>query len=260
MTRENRLDSISSFISLVLLALLVACSGASPSGESGNGGGLTQVGGPVGGTGVGEGAQGVGAVAAPMVNPAQPLEAGFPAPGPDPNGAFYYFNFLSSKPLCHFAAKDAVKFKIRGYVTVTPSGTVPEAFVDFLSMGSLRVVDVLQDRYAEIPFGSLMTFDEYGQKTYKLGYVEFTVVSPAKYQFRLFLIPPKSTKALEVPWSTCSDASCLPDPIIKVIAKTPSGDLLNASEDLGVLPICQINGSERILPAKGSGAEETGEE
>ncbi|MCC7345433.1 MAG: hypothetical protein IT573_10880 [Deltaproteobacteria bacterium] len=223
------------------LLLLMACSGSAtltgPSAPEGPGGGALD-------------APASGGTATTMAA-AQPLTAGFPAPEQDPTGKFFTVKIIEEKPVCRLLGKDVVQYKIRGLVTPAWTEETPENLAEFLAMGSLRVVDQLNGKYLELPLSSMATYDEFGIKTHKLGYFEFTLVSSGQYHLSLYPLQPVSTTPVETPWTACPDSECAPTKqTVKIFAKTESGDLTKAGLLAGVIPVCQIGGGALDWPAE----------
>lgn len=216
----------------VIFISLMACSGTAT------------IGGGTGSDGI-SGESGVGgALGAPPAQPttaaAQPLTAGFPAPDQDPNGNTFILHLLEDTPLCRVAGKDLVQFKFKGFAERGDSANLLEAWAESLSLGSLRVVDVINSRYTEIPFSYKMAFDEYGVKYPKVGYFEFNLLSPYAYHLKLYLIQPTSSIQTSTPWTHCEGAACIPSSEIRVVAKTASGDLEKTGEPESTIEDCQV--------------------
>lgn len=227
----------------VALFLLMACSGSAT---------LTDPSAPEGPGGVGGAldAPAAGGTATTMAA-AQPLTAGFPAPEQDPTGKFFTVKIIEEKPVCRLLGKDVVQYKIRGFVTPAWTAETPENVAEFLAMGSLRVVDQLNGKYLEVPLSSMATYDEFGIKTHKLGYFEFTLASSDQCKLRFYPVQPVSTTPVETPWTSCPDSECAPTKnALKIFAKTESGDLAKTGLLAGVIPVCQVGGGALDWPVE----------
>ncbi len=186
---------------------------------------------------------------------AQPVNIGQPAPGPDPTSRLFYIEKLQAKPLCKYTGKDLYQFRVNGFIRITDPNSVPEMFVDMLSMGSLRAIDTVASKFTDVPLTTKM---QYSAEDYKvepsLGYFDFQWVGPSDYSVQFYLMPPKSTKAVAVPWSPCpASASCVPDPGYSVIAKTASGKLEGLAAIVDPVGSCDVGAIMELPPQAPSG-------
>ncbi len=230
------------------LFVLAACSGsatlnapAAPEGASGSVG----VGGALDAPSTG------GTATSTTTAAAQPLTAGFPAPEQDPTGKFFTLKILEEKPLCRLLGKDLAQYQIRGFVAPAWTQEPPEAVLEFLGMGSIRVVDRLSGKYSEVPLSYMATYDQFGMKTHKLGYFELTILGGDQYHLTFFPLKPVSTPPIQTPWSACPDSECVPtEHPLKIFADSESGDLKKAGLLAGVIPACQIGGGAFDFPVE----------
>lgn len=191
---------------------------------------------------------------APVAAAAQPLTGGFPAPGQDPSGKFFWMSLLDEKPVCQLLGKNLIQYKINGFVHFTNPNNldIPEKYIEVLAMGSLRVVDLLTSNYMEVPFSYKPGFDEFGVKYHKVGYFEFNVMGESKYHLRFYVVLPKGPNPTSTPWTPCPDVVCAPpgtDGLLpKVIANSASGDLEQSFSPESTIAVCQVGGGNFDFP------------
>lgn len=231
------------------IALLCACSGSGTlSAPSVPAGGPGKAGEPLD-TVVGvQGPGSTGLDSNPGLNAAQPLAAGFPAPVDDPTTAVkWVLDVLEEKALCRIEGKDLVKYKISAFVHAEHQKEPPEVFVNFLSQGTIRVVDVLAAKYTDVPFSYKKSIDSFGQPIFRLGFFEVQLLSPSPYHLKFFMMMPKSGGLSSVPWTSCLDEKCAPDSSLVFLAERPPEDLIQTAAPSEDLPACPIRSKNAVV-------------